>query len=457
MFDKHDNTFLYDASSPTCSIANTAATVTSTNSSTGISANKSIGSSELDVGPEASTMLFLYKEVMPLADDNILLGVIQKAKQLVASGNIRDGYETNEYLVKSSSKPRGSPHVIRTFATGKVMCDNACQNAILRGYCAHALSVAIMQNMVETYINSLSSLDAPLTRVASTNVNSSVSGHKKPVRKRKSNAQTKEKQPSQLQHAFAERQKTKEQNQSTEDQHTQGGNLMMQHSAAIVQPHVSHQPESVPKRPPPLCAENTEVFFHQGDQRQNLQTHSIFNLDVLSKTPSLQFNSGNQQLPTISTFVNSNVGPFFNQPPPIRMPVARNSLMPVVFNGTLSDVRQGEYVITLLGLCHQKVSVCYGCRRTFRVNGIAPVSPHDLVMVTKLSREFRQEGIMQMSGPSNVYFHINIAPNWANQWRCVVQRIPNFQSTAVKIHGPATRAFDEAHSGFIQFSLGMVL
>ena len=77
--------------------------------------------------------------------------------------------------------------MIGTFATGKVMCDDACQNYILRGYCANALSVTIMQNMVETYINSLLSLDAPLTRVAYANVNSLVSGHKKPVRKRKSN------------------------------------------------------------------------------------------------------------------------------------------------------------------------------------------------------------------------------------------------------------------------------
>ena len=80
----------------------------------------------------------------------------------------------------------------------------------------------------------------------------------------------------------------------------------------------------------------------------------------------------------------------------------------IAFNQPLKDIQRDFLVVTLLSLCDKRVSVCYGCANSFRYNENDPQQPFDLVLVTKLRREYFKDGEKQHSGPSNVYFHVQV-------------------------------------------------
>ena len=69
----------------------------------------------------------------------------------------------------------------------------------------------------------------------------------------------------------------------------------------------------------------------------------------------------------------------------------------------------GSYVIALLKYCHDKTSVCHGCRGSLRdVNGAMPAAPRDIVIVSKGRREYTNpQGVKQLGNLSNIYFHFN--------------------------------------------------
>ena len=59
-----------------------------------------------------------------------------------------------------------------------------------------------------------------------------------------------------------------------------------------------------------------------------------------------------------------------------------------------------------VNLCDKRVSVCQGCHGPVKNNGLPFPPPYDLVVVTKMHREYFKEGKKQMPGPSNVYCHV---------------------------------------------------
>ena len=98
---------------------------------------------------------------------------------------------------------------------------------------------------------------------------------------------------------------------------------------------------------------------------------------------------------------NANFDSSFNQ----NLPVTRN-----FFNTeneqiyrSLKDIANTP-VVRLLRLCDACVSVCYGCSHNFKLNSITPNPPFDSVVVVKMKREFRENGLKQFSPPCNTYF-----------------------------------------------------
>lgn len=75
---------------------------------------------------------------------------------------------------------------------------------------------------------------------------------------------------------------------------------------------------------------------------------------------------------------------------------------------TPPETTSSYYAITLLQNCHSKVSVCYGCRQNLKIENQIPPPPADLVIMTKMRREYidPQDGTPRVGKtPSNVYFH----------------------------------------------------
>ena len=74
------------------------------------------------------------------------------------------------------------------------------------------------------------------------------------------------------------------------------------------------------------------------------------------------------------------------------------------FNGLLKDIKN-EFVITLLSLCDKRVSICYGCTHELKYQVAIPAPPFDLVVLTKMRRDYYPDGKKCQPAPSNVYFH----------------------------------------------------
>lgn len=84
----------------------------------------------------------------------------------------------------------------------------------------------------------------------------------------------------------------------------------------------------------------------------------------------------------------------------------------------------GVFILYLLQFCDPRVSRCYGCANPIKV--LANVPPSDLVVVTKVCREYRKEGETRISNEySNVYFHPNL--------QCIHNKLPHFLPSFLQI------------------------
>lgn len=144
---------------------------------------------EETLGPRSDIVLFLLKESLPTTYSDTLFSSIQRAKKHLADNNVIKGFAAGEYLVRSISKPRGPPHLIRIDDGCRIICDNNCIGFVQNGFCGHAIATAIHAKFLERYARSLSHLSkVSYTKIASKNIDNSSVGRKKPVRK-KVNAQ----------------------------------------------------------------------------------------------------------------------------------------------------------------------------------------------------------------------------------------------------------------------------
>ncbi len=78
---------------------------------------------------------------------------------------------------------------------------------------------------------------------------------------------------------------------------------------------------------------------------------------------------------------------------------------------------QGQFIVYLLGYCPSQTSVCFGCGNALKPNASIPAPPGNLVVVSKMAREWSYQGRL-FSRPSNVYFHCVIS--------CIQRKQPNF-------------------------------
>ena len=143
------------------------------------------------------------------------------------------------------------------------------------------------------------------------------------------------------------------------------------------------------------------------------------------------------------------------------IPITRNNVVVVpnnfnpigmsVFFGPLNSLKENDAVLTLLGLCHARASVCYGCGGSLRPN---PASPLDLIVVTCVRRMYKAPDgqLKQTPHPQNAYIKFH----GQGAFGCLYARIPGFRPDLVKLHDLAKPYLDQNHTGMILFQLGLV-
>ena len=117
---------------------------------------------------DIDSILFLLEKTLPNVDRNSLIGMVQKSLELVRTDSIKPGFLNGQYFVKSYLS--GAPHNV-SVTEKNIKCDQACRRHRDNYYCSHVLSVAIIENVIHQYAQSLSRLVMPnLTAIASKNI-----------------------------------------------------------------------------------------------------------------------------------------------------------------------------------------------------------------------------------------------------------------------------------------------
>ena len=77
-----------------------------------------------------------------------------------------------------------------------------------------------------------------------------------------------------------------------------------------------------------------------------------------------------------------------------------------IFTDTIRNLDDNQVVLTLMQLCKNQVSKCYGCQWSLKNgDGFPFPPPYDIIAVAKMKREYRKDEILCEAPPSNVYFH----------------------------------------------------
>ena len=85
-----------------------------------------------------------------------------------------------------------------------------------------------------------------------------------------------------------------------------------------------------------------------------------------------------------------------------------NQINTTIFEHNLKEIKTSQIVLTLVQLCHPKVSKCYGCGIFLKPNNVIPETPNDLVFVSNTLREYKEEGQIEFSQyPQNVYIKVH--------------------------------------------------
>ena len=127
-----------------------------------------------------------------------------------------------------------------------------------------------------------------------------------------------------------------------------------------------------------------------------------------------------------------------------------------VFLGAHSTINENKFVLSSLSSCDARVSSCYGCDRLLKIIMVdgskrIPDPPFDLVLITKMRREYRKDGeIRESSEFRNVYFHSQMTG--AVRFACVRQKI-NLNQKSIQIDSRMLSILNVVHVGFLTFTL----
>ena len=102
----------------------------------------------------------------------------------------------------------------------------------------------------------------------------------------------------------------------------------------------------------------------------------------------------------------------------------------------------GGFRITFPQLCSPLVRLCYGCSQILMPGGIIATPPNDLVIMTRMNRQYRDNTTGEMrSKEGNVYFHLNV--------HCIRRKQPYFSPQIATLSDESPPYLTQAHLHFL--------
>ena len=101
-----------------------------------------------------------------------------------------------------------------------------------------------------------------------------------------------------------------------------------------------------------------------------------------------------------------------------------------------------SYVI----LCDPRLSTCYGCSQPIRSAGVHVPPPADLVVVTKMRRDFVVAGEKRPGKLGNVYFHAHMS--------CIRSKLAHFLPSLLTVKTHVRQLLTPLHRQHLIDSLG---
>ena len=104
------------------------------------------------------------------------------------------------------------------------------------------------------------------------------------------------------------------------------------------------------------------------------------------------------------------------------------------------------FMLYLLQFCPGQTSTCFGCGNPLKQGTAIPDAPNDLVVVSKMPREWMFQG-RTYSKISNVYFHCATA--------CILRKQPNFVVSSGFVAPQIEPYLLPLHRDYIRMNLGI--
>lgn len=106
----------------------------------------------------------------------------------------------------------------------------------------------------------------------------------------------------------------------------------------------------------------------------------------------------------------------------------------------------GEFLVYMLQFCPSKTSSCFGCGLPLKDGSAIRKAPDDLVIVSKMYREFSYQGNPQ-SKLANVYFHC--------KWPCLQRKQPNFEGRMCCVSENIKSRMATVHKEYLRINFGL--
>ena len=118
-----------------------------------------------------------------------------------------------------------------------------------------------------------------------------------------------------------------------------------------------------------------------------------------------------------------------------------NQINTTIFEHDLKEIKTDQIVLTLVQLCHPKVSKCCGCGTFLNPNNVISETPNDLVFVSNTLIEYEEEGQTKFSlYPQNIYIKVHDQ----DPYTCLRKKL-NFHVEAIKLHDQALLELNATH------------
>ena len=69
-------------------------------------------------------LMFILQDALPEKEENIIRNTVLKSVELVKNNDMMSAFGASHYIVKSRSRPNGSPHLALCCENGLIKCDS---------------------------------------------------------------------------------------------------------------------------------------------------------------------------------------------------------------------------------------------------------------------------------------------------------------------------------------------